>query len=429
MDFNFDDEPQIKTEPTTNDTMIYDWFDDGDMPPPPPRCQHQNDDDNDEDDDYKDDEDGDDDPDDDDDEDDENKVDHEPGMAASQVSTPPSKKKKRDRSNSKARNDTTTRRLRINDVHVAVPMFDVGTSNTTVEDQTAPTLQMNHYTVAQQRAAEQGTASNTNHIGKLAAQVNHYLIKVSDVRQQAGNQSLLQLPYTTQASGAQIGRAFYMAALTTSPHKSRPVSENAQLVRQLQSKAQFVRRQHIEAMTRTARSNEKQCFNATNCVALRFCDSQNKPVNGKMDKAGVISGGKPLVAFLFEDEYAKQQLSRQSMLQVAASRPCVQCLIESANARLTNLRFKNQAMDARAFLCVPFYVSIEAGQYPIGATIGAGQRCMEGMLFNVPRYTEQDWAPMDCTEDGEEVTRFTNLAIPSNPEPDELIQKFERLGF
>jgi hypothetical protein len=263
----------------------------------------------------------------------------------------------------------------------------------------------------------------------MAAQVNHYLIRVSDVRAKAGTELLAPLPYTTQTTGAQLGAAFYKTALTKAPHASRPVSEDAALMRQLQSRAKFCTRQHIEAMTRTARTGEKSCRNGTNCVALRFCDSYNKPINGIIGPNGTITGGKPLVAFLFEDEYARQQVSRASMAAIAAQRQCIECMCAGGNALMTNLRFSNTALDARAFLAVEFYVSVAPGQYPIGATLGAGQRVFEGMLFNIKRFSEMDWQAEPCSENGDHYTKFTNTAIPQNPEPLELIEAFSRMGF
>ena len=47
-----------------------------------------------------------------------------------------------------------------------------------------------------------------------------------------------------------------------------------------------------------------------------------------------------------------------------------------------HLRCKNQAIDARPYLAIPFYVEVDvAGQYPIGATLGPGKRVFESLIF------------------------------------------------
>jgi len=224
--------------------------------------------------------------------------------------------------------DNSVRRLRVNDVHVelspsvrATPIKQEGVSARPV---VAP-LTLDHYDVAKRLAADQraaelaeshadggGAMATSSKIGDTAAAVNHYLIAISNARAQLDPTILTQLPYTVQTTGAHIGRSFYMQALSTAPHLSRPVSEMTDLLRRLASEAKCVRREHIESMTRTPRLREEVCANREGCVAMSFCDYYNRPLPDR----------RPLVAFLFEDEWAQLRVARASLAAAWKQRAC-----------------------------------------------------------------------------------------------------------
>jgi len=359
--------------------------------------------------------------------------------------------------------DNSSRRLRVNEVHVELspsvittPVKQEGTSNSN----NVQPLTLDHYEVAKhlavdQRAAElaegtsNGTAAMSTKIGDTAAQVNHYLIAVSDARERLDPAILSQLPYTVQTTGAHIGRSFYMAALTTAPHLSRPVSELTDVLRRLASEARCVRRAHIEAMTRTPRLREETCANKEGCVSLSFADYYNRPLPDR----------RPLVAFLYEDEMAmlrtapavltpeqmklagdKRPKTRAEWTALWRSRACVQCMIRAGNRLVTNLRCKNQAVDARLYLAVPFYVEVDvAGEYPIGATLGPGKRVFESLVFNLPRFSELGWMTTiraDATVSAaastgavEEVVHYVNVSVPPFPVPEETLRAHMTQGF
>lgn len=372
--------------------------------------------------------------------------------------------------------DTSVRRLRVNDVHVDLaPSVKAATANGVKHESGAPAavvvpLGLDHYNVAQRLAAEQRAAElavdggggdgGGSKVGDTAAQVNHYLIAISEARSRVDPAILSQLPYGVETSGAHIGRSFYMQALTTAPHMSRPVSEMTDIMRRLASEVKCVRREHIEAQTRTPRLREEVCANRDGCVALSFCDYYNRPLPER----------RPLVAFLFEDELAvlrtgaraaptgactpaaaaSAAATRAALAATWKTRACVQCMIKGGNRLLTNLRCKNQAIDARPYLAIPFYVEVDvAGQYPIGATLGPGKRVFESLIFNLPRFSELGWMAMmrgDATTTagatagaaaaaatsaggGDDVVHYHNVSVPPFPVPQETLRAHMAQGF
>lgn len=335
-----------------------------------------------------------------------------------------------------ASQDATARRLRVNDVFVAptAPVLAGVQSplNGEPRSEPLPAHTLEHYEIAKRLAAEQSVDEFGNSsvgggavskIGDSAAQVNHFLAVISEARSRTDPTVLTQLPYATKTNGAQLGRAFYMQGLTVAPHASRPVSENTEQQRKLASAARLVRRAHIEAMTRSAKLREFRCANGTGCVVYKFRDSYNAPLS-KCDDT------EPLVAFLYEDEFARAQVDRKSMAALWERRACVQCMICAANRVVTNLRFRNQALDAHNYLVVPFYVEVDvAGEYPVGATLGPGKGVFEGLVFNLPRYTELDWVAARHADGGEEVVHYSNVGVPAFPVPRETIEAHSRSGF
>jgi hypothetical protein len=172
-------------------------------------------------------------------------------------------------------------------------------------------------------------------------------------------------------------------------------------------------------MSRTPRLGECECANKEGCVALRFCDAYNRPLPGR----------RPLVAFLFEDELALLRSQRASVMAQWKKRACIKCMETTGNRLLTNLRFKNLAMDARAYLLVSFYVEIGPGEWPIEATLGPGRCCLESVLYNMPRATELGYVVTVKHESGQEVLYFTNPSVPPCPVPREFVERFMRVGF
>jgi hypothetical protein len=339
-----------------------------------------------------------------------------------------------------------TRRPRVNDVFVVPAASATVTAESMREEERAAQQQaagqssnvpimethtLNHYEVAKRLAAQQSVetpgaglesslANTSSKVGDSAAQVNHFLSVVTAARESIDPAILTDLPYVTKTSGAQLGRAFYMHGLTTAPHASRPVSENSEQVRRLASSAKLVRREHIEAMSRTPRVREEPCANGDGCVVHQFCDTYNRPLTKRS----------PLVAFLYEDELAQLRIDRPSIIALWKKRACIQCMICADNRLLHCLRFRNQALDAHNYLTVRFYVEVNVpGQYPIGATIGAGKEVFEGQLFNKPRFSAVDWMFMVRQEGGEEVIQYINTRIPPFPVPRETIEAYQRLGF
>lgn len=334
--------------------------------------------------------------------------------------------------------NAAAQRLRVNDVTVLsaasvnVPPVTTSTSAATpkMEPQT-----LDHYTVAKRLAAQQTAAefgggggdgavvnngSASSKIGDSAAQVNHFLIHISDVRARVDPTIVSELPYATKTTGAQIGRSFYMHALTAAPHTSRPVSENSEALRKLASKARGVRRAHIEAMRRTPKLREETCANGDGCVVFRFCDAYNKP----------LARRQPMVAFLYEDEMATLRVDRKAIVPTWHKRACVECMICAGNRVLTNLRFRNQALDAHNYLAVPFYVEVDVpGEYPLGATLGPGKGVFEGLVFNMPRFSELDWVMTTRHEGGEEIVQYVQSGVPPFPVPRETLAAHARQGF
>jgi hypothetical protein len=341
----------------------------------------------------------------------------------------------------KQSNEASVRRLKINDVHVEpaesctpskTPVtLDAPTQSPAQQQATSSSsgdgdLKLDHYDVAkrlmsQQRSEQLGDNPLTSNskIGETAAQVNHFLVHISELRRQTDPAILAQLPYVTTVSGAHIGRSFYFNALITAPHLSRPVSENTELMRRMRDTVKQVRRAYYDAMCRTPRLGEETCANKEGCVALRFCDTYNHPLPNR----------RPLVAFLFEDEMAMLRVSRATIVPQWKKRACIKCMECTGNRLLTNLRFKNLAMDARPYLIVPFYVEIGPGEWPEEATLGPGRRVFESMLFNMPRYTELGYVVAAKHENGQEVLYYTNPSVPPCPVPREFIQRFTRVGF
>lgn len=382
--------------------------------------------------------------------------------------------------------DKAASRLRVNDVHVELSPSVVTMTNaaaTVKQEPAVPTasgappvgaLHLDHYDVAKRMAAEQRAAElaeggtgesatsglTSSKIGDTAAQVNHYLIAISDARQRVDPTILTQIPHVMQTTGAHIGRAFYMQAIVTAPHLSKPVSELTDVMRRLASEARCVRREHIEAMTRTPRLREEVCANKEGCAAMSFCDYYNRPLPDR----------RPLVAFLFEDELAvlrttalqqraavaaptpaapagtRQPLTRANVLALWKTRACVQCMIRAGNRLLANLRCKNQAIDARLYLAIPFYVEVDvAGEYPIGATLGPGKRVFESLIFNFPRHSDIGWmitmradvaaasSSSTATTIGgganEEVVYYVNVSVPPFPVPEATLRAHGALGF
>jgi hypothetical protein len=334
-----------------------------------------------------------------------------------------------------AASEAGARRLRVNDVHIE-PSPTLLAAGQHIKEEATPhasvsALTLDHYDVAKRLVADQHNGElgddvgGASKIGDTAAQVNHYLMAISEVRSRVDPAILSQLPYTVQTTGAHIGRAFYMQALTTAPHLSRPVSEMTDVLRRMASQAKCVRRRHIEAMTRTARLGEETCANKESCCVFAFRDRYNVELPHR----------RQMVAFLYENELPLLRTDRASLTAIWRKRACVQCMLKAANRLVTNLRCKNQAIDARPYLAIPFYVEVDTdGEYPVGATLGPGKRLFESLLFNLVRFSELDWQETtqhDASVAGssEEVIYYVNTAIPPFPVPKELLQAYTRQGF
>lgn len=277
-----------------------------------------------------------------------------------------------------------------------------------------------HYAAAQEAAAAQAAQVGGVALGatRIAAMANHYVGVVE--RETLGTRSahLADTPYTTPTAGAAFGRAFFMAALTEQPHLSRSIVEDTDALRALQSKAQFVRRSHIEAMTRTPRASEPQCASGDLCAGRALCDAQ-----------GTSIGGEPLVAFMTESEAAQYRIDRSAVAQALDKRQCILCMTRAANRLLVQLRADNVAFNSHRLLLMPYCVKVDVqGEYPVGATVGAGENTFEGLLYNVPRFSLLDWAAIE-RPGGEDFTQYRNVAVPEYPVPREHIERFTRQGF
>lgn len=277
-----------------------------------------------------------------------------------------------------------------------------------------------HYSAAQRAAAAQAATGGGVALGatRLAAMTNHYVGVVDREARGIGGVHLAQTPYTTPTAGAAFGRAFFMAALTEQAHLSRSVVEDTEALRALQSQVQFVRRAHIEAMTRTPRATEPACDSGDQCAGRALCDAQGDRI-----------GGRTLVAFMTEDEAAQYRVDRAALAQRLAKRRCILCLTRAANRLLVQLRADNAAFTSHRQLLMPYCVKVDVqGEYPVGATVGAGEDTFEGLLYNVPRFSLLDWTAIE-QPNGEEYTQYRNVAVPEYPVPREHVERYTRQGF